>query len=165
MGFPGGSDGKESACNVGDLGSIPGLERSPGRGHGNPLQYSCLENLMERGAWWSTVHGVAESDMNEWLSTAAHIVIWLCLYLLWASLVPQMVKNLKQCRSGFDLWVRKIPWRRERLPVPVFLPGEFPGQRSLVDCSPRGHKKLDTVEQLTHNILYLLKRLSSISIG
>ena len=50
MGFPGGSDGKESACNVGDLGSIPGLERSPGRGHGNPLQYSCLENLMERGA-------------------------------------------------------------------------------------------------------------------
>ena len=44
MGFPGGSDGKESACNVGDLGSIPGMERSPGGGHGNPLQYSCLEN-------------------------------------------------------------------------------------------------------------------------
>ena len=44
-GFPGGSDGKESTCNVGDLGSIPGLERSPGGGHGDPLQYSCLENL------------------------------------------------------------------------------------------------------------------------
>ena len=51
LGFPGGSDGKESACNVGDLGLIPGLGRSPGGGHGNSLQYSCLENPMDRGAW------------------------------------------------------------------------------------------------------------------
>jgi len=51
MGFPGGSDGKESACNVGYLGSIPGLGRSPGGGHGNPLYYSCLKNPMDRGAW------------------------------------------------------------------------------------------------------------------
>ena len=50
-----------SACNVGDLGSIPGSGRSPGEGNGNPLQYSCLENPMDRGAWWATVHGVAES--------------------------------------------------------------------------------------------------------
>ena len=50
-GFPGASDGKESACNVGDQGSIPGLGRSLGGGHGNPLQYSYLENLMDRGAW------------------------------------------------------------------------------------------------------------------
>ena len=50
-GFPGGSDGKASACNLGDLGSIPGLERSPGEGNGNLLQYSCLENPMDRGAW------------------------------------------------------------------------------------------------------------------
>ena len=50
MGFPGGSDGKESACNVGDQGLIPGLGRSPGGGHGHPLQYSCLENSMDRGA-------------------------------------------------------------------------------------------------------------------
>ena len=49
--LPGGSDGKESACNVGDLGSIPGLGRSPGEGNGNPLQYSCLENSVDRGAW------------------------------------------------------------------------------------------------------------------
>ena len=62
LGFPGGSDGEESACNVGDLGLIPGSGRSPGGGHGNPLQYSCLENLMDRGAWWATVHGVAESQ-------------------------------------------------------------------------------------------------------
>ena len=51
QGFPGGSDGKTSACNAGDLGSIPGLGRSPGEGNGNPLQYSCLESPMDRGAW------------------------------------------------------------------------------------------------------------------
>ena len=51
MGFPGGSDGKESACNVGDPGLIPWLGRSPGEGNGYPLQYSCLENSMDRGAW------------------------------------------------------------------------------------------------------------------
>ena len=61
-GFPGGSDGKESACNVGDLGSIPGSGRSPGEGNGNPLQYSCLENSMDRGACWATVHGIIESQ-------------------------------------------------------------------------------------------------------
>ena len=51
LGFPGGSDGKVSACNAGDLGSILGLGRSPGQGYGNPLQYSCLENSTDRGAW------------------------------------------------------------------------------------------------------------------
>ena len=61
LGFPDGSDAKESAYNAGDLGSIPGLERSPGEGNGNPLQYSCLENSMDRGAWRATVHGVTDS--------------------------------------------------------------------------------------------------------
>ena len=61
MGFSGGSEDKASACNVGDPGLIPGLGRSPGEGNGNPLQYSCLENPMERGAWRATVHGVAKS--------------------------------------------------------------------------------------------------------
>ena len=64
--FPDGSDGKESARNAGDLGLIPGLERSPGEGNGNPLQYSCLENPMDRGAWQATVHGVTKSQ--TWLS-------------------------------------------------------------------------------------------------
>ena len=58
-GFPHSSVGKESACNTGDLGSIPGLGRYPAEGNGNPLQYSCLENLMDRGAWRAAVHGVA----------------------------------------------------------------------------------------------------------
>ena len=59
-GFPGSSEDKASACNVGDPGLIPGLGRAPGEGNGNPLQYSCLENPMDRGAWWATVHGVAK---------------------------------------------------------------------------------------------------------
>ena len=57
-----GSEVIYSACNAGDLGSIPGLGRSPGEGNGNPLQYSCLENPMDRGAWWATVHGIAKSQ-------------------------------------------------------------------------------------------------------
>ena len=65
MGFPGGSDSKESAYNAGDLGSIPGWGRSLGEGNGNPLQYSCLENSTDRGAWWATVHAVAELDTTE----------------------------------------------------------------------------------------------------
>ena len=60
-----GSNGKESACNAGDLGSIPGLGRAPGEGNGYPLQYSYLENPMDRGAWWATVWGRKESDMTE----------------------------------------------------------------------------------------------------
>ena len=55
-----GSDGKESVCNARNLGLIPGSGRFPGEGHGNPLQYSCLENSMDRAAWWVTVHGVAK---------------------------------------------------------------------------------------------------------
>ena len=64
-GFPGGSAGKESACSVGDLDSVPWLGRSPGEGTGYPLQYSCVENPMDRGPWWATAHGVAkELDMT-----------------------------------------------------------------------------------------------------
>ena len=60
-GFPAGSDSRESACNAGDLGSIPGSERSPGEGNGNPLQYPYLENSMDRGAWWAAVHELTKS--------------------------------------------------------------------------------------------------------
>ena len=72
MGFHGGSDGKESARNAGDLGSIPGSGRPTGEGNGNPLQYSCLENPMDGGDWWATVHGVTKSrtrlsDLTDFL--------------------------------------------------------------------------------------------------
>ena len=65
--FPGGSDGKASVYNVEDPGSIPGLGRSSGEGNGNPLQYSCLDNPMDRGVLYATIHGVTESDMTEQL--------------------------------------------------------------------------------------------------
>ena len=61
MGFPSGSDSEESACNAGDSGSVPELGRSPGEGNSYPLQYSCLENSMDRGARWTTVHGLTKA--------------------------------------------------------------------------------------------------------
>ena len=66
----GSSAGKESACNAGDLGSIPGMGRSPGGGHDNSFQCFCLENPMDRGAWWATVHGVTKSQTKilEWVA-------------------------------------------------------------------------------------------------
>ena len=69
----GGSEGKESACSAGDPGFIPGSGRPPGEGHGNPLQYPCLENPMDRGAQLATVHGVSKSPMTEQLSTSTVI--------------------------------------------------------------------------------------------
>ena len=74
FGFPWWSDGKESTCNVGDLGSSPGLGRSPGEGNGNPLQDSCLENPRDRGDWWATVHGAAKSQARLRANTFTSIV-------------------------------------------------------------------------------------------
>ena len=75
MGFPGGSASKELACNAGDLGSIPGLGRSPGGGHGNPLQYSCLENLTEPGRLHNSPWGHKQLDTTEPRSTAYQLTI------------------------------------------------------------------------------------------
>ena len=85
LGFPGGSDGKESTCNAGDPDLIPGLGRSPGEGNGSPLQYSCLENSMERGAWRATVHGVTKSTFITFPVTGYAAVdflihVSLCIY-------------------------------------------------------------------------------------
>ena len=74
MGFPGGSDGKESAYNSGDLGLIPGLGRSPEEGNGNSRQYSCLENPMDREAWRSTVHRVVKSRIRLGRRSTAQLV-------------------------------------------------------------------------------------------
>ena len=75
MGFPGGSDGKESAISVGDLGSIACLGRSPGEGSGNPLQVSCLENPKDRGTGQASVHGISELDSVEQL-TFSHFLVY-----------------------------------------------------------------------------------------
>ena len=106
-GFPDSSTGKESACNAGDLSSIPRSGRAAGEGIGYPFQYS------------------------------------------WASFVAQLVRNHLQCgRSGFDPCVGKILWRRERLPTPVFWPGEFHGLYSPWVC-----KESDTTEWLSLSLL------------
>ena len=73
--FPGGSDGKESACNAGDPGSTPGSGRSPGEENGNPLQYYCLENFLDREAWLATFHGVAKSRTQLSDSQTLHAFI------------------------------------------------------------------------------------------
>ena len=83
--FPGGSDGKASACNSGDLGSIPGSGRSSGEGNDNLLQYSCLENSMDGGAWWATVHGVTESQTQ-----LSDFTFFLSLYNVWVT--PYYIK-------------------------------------------------------------------------
>ena len=75
LGFPGGSEVKVSAYNAGYRGSIPGLGRSPGEGNGNPLQYSCLENPMDRGAWWATVHGITKSRTQQRNFTSLPLIL------------------------------------------------------------------------------------------
>ena len=99
-GFPGGSAGKEYTCSsgdTGDTGSIPGLRRSPGGGHGNPLQDSCLENPMDRGAWWATVYGVTKSW--TWLSTHTHT----STPLSWLPLAPKIKSHF------LTLWAQFPP--------------------------------------------------------
>ena len=107
MDFPGGSVVKNLPANTGNTGLIPGLGRSPGEGIGNLLQYSCLGNSMDRGAWWAIIHGVAKSQTRL---------------------------------SDFTF----------TFTFPVFLPGKFHGQRSLVGYSPWGRKELDMTERLNN---------------
>ena len=129
MGFPGGAAGKDPTWDIRDSGSIPGLRRSPGGGHGNPLQFSCLENPMDRGACQATVHGVRKSWTQRKYS---------CIYRLpggTSSEEPSwQSRRHKKCR--LNPCVRKIPWMRSRQLTPVFLSGESQGQRSLAGCCP-----------------------------
>ena len=88
--FPGGSESKESTCNAGDLGLIPWSGRSLGEGNGTPLQYSCLENPMDRGAWWATVHGVTENQTRPslMLSPGSYSALKLTLVSFWPAHSP-----------------------------------------------------------------------------
>ena len=132
LGFLYSSVGKESACNAGDPGSIPRSGRFPGEGNGNPLQYACLENPMDRGAWQATVHGVARVGRD--LATLLLVVISLCF--------PGGSEVKASARNAGDLG--SIPGLG-RSPGEgdgnlVFMPGESHERRILVGYSPRGHR-------------------------
>ena len=103
--IPGGSDSKESAHSAGDLGAIPGLGRSPGEGNDNQVQYSCLENFMDRGTWRATVHGIAKSQ--TWLSSShAHMHKYTDLLL---NIEFMGLKNLEWALKEITIyWGRKI---------------------------------------------------------
>ena len=100
--IPGGSDHKASACNVGDLGSIAGWRRSPGEGNGNPLQYSCLENPMDRGAWWVTVRGVSKRLDTTERFHSLHFEGWIIgsvLHIEFVFACAPLLKTLKTLQS------------------------------------------------------------------
>ena len=110
-GFPGGSKGKESACNAGDSGSVPDSGRSPGEGNGYPLQYSYLENSMDRGAWWAIVHGIAKSRTqltnaltSQQTETFRRHFSGACWEVLWGKyllLPPRVIFKAVSCCSEF----------------------------------------------------------------
>ena len=99
MDFSGGSDGKESACSAGDPSLIPGLRRSPGEVNGNPLQYSCLENLIDSKAWWATAHG---RDRHDWVTFTFHF----SSYSVTAheSVRAHFLVSLTDCPANHFLW-------------------------------------------------------------
>ena len=131
QGFPCSSVGKEFACSAGDPDSMLGLGKCSGEGNGSPLQYPCLENLMDRGACWAAVPGVTKS----WTQLGDYH-----LYVL-----PRWLSGKESTSKYKDLGLipglGKFPWRRAWQPTPVFLPGESQGQRSLVGYSPWGHRE------------------------
>ena len=133
MGFPGGSGGKESACSAGDLDSIPGLGRCPGGGHGNPLQYSCMENPMDRGAWQAMVHRVTK--------------IW-----TWLKRLSTMVAQWKNLPAVQETWVRaparRFPGERNGNPLHYLCWRNPMDRRSLVGYDSWGRKESDVTERL-----------------
>ena len=117
-GFPGGSEVKASACNVGDLGSIPELGRSPGEGRGCPLQYSGLENYTDY-----IIHGIAKSwiQLRDFHFTSLHFKV--------ALVIKKLPANTRDIGDAKDVsMIPAFPWRREWHPSPLFLPGESHGQ-------------------------------------
>ena len=151
--FPGSSDGKASVYNVRDLGLIPGLGRFPGEGNGNPLQYSCLENPVDRRAWCRLLYMGSQRVGHNWETSLS--LSHLLLGFPGGASGKELTCQFRRCNGcRFDPWVRKIRWRRAWQPTPVLLPGESHEQRSLAGYSPWGHKQSDMTEWLSTHIFY-----------
>ena len=119
LGFPGGSNGKESACKAGGLDSSPGLGRSPEEGNGNPLQYLCLGNPMDRGAWQATVHGVAKSQAQL---SDQHLLFCCCLVTKLGPILCDPMDCSLPVSSVHGISQARIHW--DGLPFPS--PGDLP---------------------------------------
>ena len=114
MGFPGGSEVKASACSAGDLGSIPGLGRSPGEGNGNPLQHSCLENPLGGGAWWATVCYMWITA--SYLQYTALREVFCCLFFSWSFRLILLVIffNVRYCKWKIEVALGGVVFLRRR---------------------------------------------------
>ena len=117
-----------SKCLVALASFFPGTTGRSGEEKGNPLQYSCLENPRDRGAWWTAIYGVAQSQ--TWLKRLSSSIFFIGLPR-WCSGKESACQCKRHRRWGLGPWVGKIPWRRKWQPTPVFLPRESRGQRSL----------------------------------
>ena len=172
LGFPGGASGKELTCQCKrhETGVFdPWVRKTPGGGHGNPLQHSSLENPMDKGAWLDMVHRVAKSWTRlKWLSTCTHTHACTQTHTHARTHTHTHIyflqKSTKAGRGGWAvqrviIWTSTLDlynsmlfwffsWRRQWHPTPVLLPGKSHGRRSLVGCSPWGRWGLDTTEQL-----------------
>ena len=121
----------------------------PGEGHGNPLQYSCLENPMDRGAWWAVVHGVTQSrTWLKWLSSSSSSSKW-------HSGKESACQCRRHKRHRFNPWVGKIPWSRKWQPTPVVLLEKIPWREEPACYSPEGCKESDMTEH-THNYILFM---------
>ena len=173
--FPGVSDGKASVYSVRDLGLISGLGEFLGEGNGNPLQYSCLENPVDGGAWYRLLSMGSQRVRHDWATFTFTMGNWHItnkkmvfksyfnfiygILLMGASLVAQTVKCLPTMReTRVQSLGREISWRRKWQPTPAFLPGKSHGWRNLVGYRPWGRKELDTTERLhTHTYILLIQ--------
>ena len=152
LGFPGGSDAKVSACNAGDPGLIPGSGRSPGEGNGNPLQYSCLENSMDRGALQATVHGVSKSQtrLSDFTHSLTHSRVSINVQLSIHSSPPQPagLSNISP-QAGPQTGV---PWS-------LYIAGFFTHPMLLKKKKKKKGKKTHTEERVQHKTMSLLQCL------
>ena len=161
QGFPGGSDGKEPACNKGDLGSLPGSERTPGEGNGNPLQYSCLDNSTDRGAWRAAASACI---INHFSRVRLFLTLWTvtCQALLSMEFSRQTLEWVAMPSSRVSSWPRDqtcisclLHWQESSLPL---VP---PGKPSLQSVGSQriGHDW--ATEWLTLSLQYLRTGMSN----